>query len=232
MTPICISLGPGDAGLVTVKALKALNEADIIFCPVTRRDDKEVSRAKDILDELGISESKIRLFGVPMMKNRTEAEAAYQATAEEIARLHDNGIQVAFVAEGDSGFYSSVHYISDILSAKGIAVRHIAGVPAFIACGALAGIHIVKQNEPLVVFPSNVSVEEITSQIATDKSVVLMKLSQQEESVKQAIHLMPEAQFHYFENVGVTEKEFYTQNTTEIMERDFPYFSILIIRKN
>lgn len=232
MTPICISLGPGDAGLVTVKALKALNEADIIFCPVTRRDDKEMSRARDILDELGISESKIRLFGVPMMKNRSEAEVAYQAAAEEIAQLHNNGTQVAFVAEGDSGFYSSVHYISDILSAKGIAVRHIAGVPAFIACGALAGIHIVKQNEPLIVFPSDVSAEEITSQIATGKSVVLMKLSQQKESVKQAIHLMPEAQFHYFENVGVAGKEFYTQNTTEIIERDFPYFSILIIRKN
>ena len=35
--PICfVSLGPGDPELITLKGLKALQNADCIFCPETR----------------------------------------------------------------------------------------------------------------------------------------------------------------------------------------------------
>ena len=33
---IGISLGPGDPELITLKALKALNAVDVIFCPGTK----------------------------------------------------------------------------------------------------------------------------------------------------------------------------------------------------
>ena len=46
------------------------------------------------------------------------------------------------VAEGDAGFYSSIHYIFEKLQADNIPVQHIAGIPAFIAAGACAGLHI------------------------------------------------------------------------------------------
>lgn len=229
--PVCVSLGPGDAGLVTLKALRTLQEAGIIYCPATQSDGKTVSRAKDILDEIGIDGQKIRLFLVPMSKDRTLAEKVYSDIATEIAGCYRTGRSTAFVAEGDSGFYSSVHYISDRLAEMDIAVRHIAGVPAFIACGALAGIHVVKQDERLSVFPSGASTEEIAMEVKAGKSVVLMKLSQQKEAIKKAVETLSDTQFHYFENVGIAQKEFYTDHREEIIQRTFPYFSILIIKK-
>lgn len=230
-SPVCVSLGPGDAGLVTLKALRALQEVEIIYCPATQSDRKILSRAKDILDEIGIDGQKTRLFSVPMSKDRTLAEKVYSGIASEIAECYQTGRSVAFVAEGDSGFYSSVHYISDKLEEMDIAVQHIAGVPAFIACAALAGIHVVKQDERLSVFPSTTSAEEITMEVKAGKSVVLMKLSQQKDAICKAIEVLPDAQFHYFENVGIVGKEFYTNHPEEIVQRSFPYFSILIIKK-
>lgn len=230
--PVCISLGPGEADLITLKALKALQESEVIYCPETQSDKKAVSRARDILIELGISKKNIRLFTVPMSKDRSHAEKVYDDVAQEIAEQYRSGVQTVFVAEGDAGFYSSVHYISDRLAGMNISVEHIAGVPAFIACGALAGIHVVKQEEPLLVFPANVGAEKIMAEVKSGKSVVLMKLSQQQEAIKKVLRLMPDAEFHYFENAGVAGKEFYTQNTAEILEREFPYFSLLIIKKN
>ena len=45
-----ISLGPGDPELITLKALKALNAVDVIFCPGTKSGEGRMkSRALDIL---------------------------------------------------------------------------------------------------------------------------------------------------------------------------------------
>lgn len=229
--PVCVSLGPGDAGLVTLRALKTLQDVEMIYCPATQSDGKILSRAKDILDEIGIDRQKVRLFFVPMSKDRTLAEKVYSDTTAEIAGYYRHGCSVAFVAEGDSGFYSSVHYISDKLKEMDIPVQHIAGVPSFIACGALAGIHVVKLDERLSVFPSDVSTEEIGMEVNAGRSVVLMKLSQQKDAIRNAIKTFSDGQFHYFENVGIVQKEFYTNDPEEILNRSFPYFSILIIKK-
>ena len=64
-----ISLGPGDPELITLKALKALNAVDVIFCPGTKSGEGRMkSRALDILRQLEVDETKIRLFQVPMSR--------------------------------------------------------------------------------------------------------------------------------------------------------------------
>lgn len=138
-----VSLGPGEPELITLKALKALQEADVIYCPGTQAK----SRARDILEALPIKMDRVRLFHVPMSKDRTLANQAYDVICTEIADLVATGKNVAITAEGDSGFYSSVNYMFDKLAGMGLPVSTIAGVPAFIAAGAISGLHIVKQEE-------------------------------------------------------------------------------------
>ena len=55
-----ISLGPGDPELITLKALKALNAVDVIFCPGTKSGEGRMkSRALDILRQLEVDETKL-----------------------------------------------------------------------------------------------------------------------------------------------------------------------------
>lgn len=227
-----VSLGPGDPELITLKGLKTLQQADIIFCPSTATPSgKTSSRAMDILSELGIDQEKINLFDVPMNKDRTKAIESYRRVSEEIISKYPTDIKIAVTAEGDAGFYSSIYYISENLTAHNIPISRIAGVPAFIACGTLANIHIVKQEEELSVIPGVTTIENLTSKINEGKSVVIMKPSQCEEIIKHVLSHMEDATFHYFENTGVEGKEFYTSSKSEIESRKFPYFSLLIIRK-
>ena len=146
--PICfVSLGPGDPELITLKGLKKLRQAEIIYCPATmNKNGQLLSRAARIIEELGIGESAIRLFTLPMSKNRTEAWKVYDALYEEAASAWDEGKKVVIVAEGDAGFYSSIQYIYDKFRENRIEVERTAGIPAFIAAGALAGLHIVKDH--------------------------------------------------------------------------------------
>ena len=79
MSPIqFVSLGPGEAELITLKGLKALQNADCIFCPETPvRDGHSLSRAADIMFRLDIPANRIRRFSLPMSKQRTDALNAY-----------------------------------------------------------------------------------------------------------------------------------------------------------
>lgn len=227
---IFVSLGPGDPELISLKSLNALQQADIIFCPSTKTaGGKESSRALNILLELGIDEKKTKLFYLPMNKDRAEAIKSYKHISDEITECFNDGAKVAVAAEGDAGFYSSIHYINDNLNQAGIPTQRVAGVPAFIACGALANIHVVKQEEEILVIPGIATSEYLAEQINRGKSVVIMKPSQCEDVIKKTLSLP--FSFHYFENIGITGKEFYTQNKEEIKERKFPYFSLLIIQK-
>ena len=226
-----ISLGPGDPDLITVKALKVLQQADVIFYPSTISKSGQIaSRALDILNQLEISTCKLCPFTVPMSKDRSLAIEAYNTASANIENRYKNGLKTAVVAEGDAGFYSSIHYIYDYLSERKIPVEHIAGIPAFIACGALAGIHIVKQEEELIVVPGITTEELLFGYIQSGKTIVVMKVSQCQDTIKSIIKKQPQHTYHYFENAGVQGSEYYTSNQSDILNRPIPYFSLMIIK--
>ena len=60
---IFVSLGPGEPDLITLKGLKALQNADCIFCPETRTTSGQIfSRAVDILHALDIPDTALSRF--------------------------------------------------------------------------------------------------------------------------------------------------------------------------
>lgn len=227
-----VSLGPGDPELITLKGLNRLREADYIFCPATvRPDGAMLSRAQEILVELGVSSSGICLFSVAMNENRRYATDDYADVARMIAEKYRAGYKVVLTAEGDAGFYSSSVYVSDILMAQGISVERIAGVPAFIACAASENIRISEQSEKTTVITHLASVDELITLIGEGCTLVLMKASRFESSVKEALmRVSDNVIFHYFENAGIAAKQFYTCRREKILARRFPYFSLLLIR--
>lgn len=230
---VFVSLGPGDPELITLKALKCLENAGAIYCPATTtKMGKTISRASKIMHSLAIDSSKIKTFDVPMSKERSLTKKDYEATAQRIKEeWQTSEYNIAICAQGDASFYSSIYYISELLKAQNIPIERIAGVPAFIAAGTLANIHIVKQEERLRVIPGVVTFDELQQECSEGNTVVIMKTPQSEDIIKRAITSFSNTVFHYFENVGVAEKEFYTQDKALILARKFPYFSLLIIQK-
>ena len=84
-----------------------------------------------------------------------------------------------------------------------------------------------------IVIPGETTSEELYMHIGSGKTIVIMKPSQCQEILKNLLISSPlNIDIHYFENVGVTGKEYYSQNRNEIVERSFPYFSLLIIQNN
>lgn len=225
-----VSLGPGDPELITLKALRQLEQADSIYTPVpVSRKGRHSSKATEMMLSLGIHPEQISLYDLPMNKDRDGAQQAYFDVAQRIIQQAEAfpSAQIAIVAEGDCGFFSSSAYIAEHLEQAGLSYEQHCGVPAFIACNARLQGQLVQLDEQCTVIPGQATAEEWERAWASKHTIVVMKGSLCEEELKRAICAHPERRWHYFEFLGM-EKEFVTSSPEAILGRPFPYFSILI----
>ncbi|NTU85851.1 MAG: precorrin-2 C(20)-methyltransferase, partial [Chloroflexales bacterium] len=84
-----VGLGPGDPELVTVKGVRAIEAADVVFAPRSR--DGEESRALRIAQPwIDPRRQQVVPLTIPMHHDPAQARAAYRALAEMIgARLSE-----------------------------------------------------------------------------------------------------------------------------------------------
>ncbi len=226
-----VSLGAGDPELITLKALRLLERADVIYSPVSLSPNgRRASKSKSIMLSLGIKEEQIVSYDMPVNREREGAEDAYKQVAEDIkARRQANGdLIAAVVAIGDAGFYASSAYIGELLEAENIPTCYLPGVPALIASNALIGGQLVQLDEQLRVIPGVARPSEWEEAWQSKHTIVIMKGSMAEEEIKRAMKSYPHRHWHYLEYVGYEGKELYLNDVNQIAERKFPYFSLII----
>ena len=223
-----LSLGPGDPELLTLKAVRVLREADIVVVPVTENSDGTMkSRAADIIS-VWCATDKMQYYTLPMQRNREAVMQVYDCMCHEVAEWYHDGQRVVVVVEGDVSIYASIHYVLDQLLQKNIPVVQEPGIPSFIAAAASAGLSLISQKQRLVVLPGDADIEELRRLLTSGHVVVVMKLSQCQQVLKDYLLQYPGAVCHYFENVGTAEA-FHTSVHDEILSRQMPYFSLCIL---
>lgn len=224
--PTFLSLGPGSPDMLTLGTLCVLKEADRIYC----FESGGVSRAAEIIRLTATDMNKVVTIDIPMTTDRSRINEIYDNLAETIMQDVAEGMNIAVATEGDSSIFATTHYVMDRLVASGIQCEQMAGVPSFIAAANLAGLHLIKQQERLMVIPGRISADEIVTLVDSGCNLVIMKLSLAHEAIAEIIQQRHDFAFHYFENVG-TDKQLYMELTPENIKDKFPYFSLMIIQK-
>ena len=219
-----ISLGPGAADMVTLGTLRSLEEAQKVYCFAVG----ESSRAAEIIAQLNIDQSKVITVKIPMSSDRSKANTVYDELASTIRKEHEAGMNIAVATEGDSGIFATTHYVMDRLMKMGVECEQTPGVPSFIAAASIAGLHLVKLQERLLIIPGKISAEEIINLTSEGYNLIIMKLSMAFEDVRKAFLETKDLQFHYFENIGTTTQKY---EILKEMPNNFPYFSLMIINR-
>lgn len=169
-----IGVGPGDPELLTVKAINAIREVDVIIAPKTEKKEDSValSIARPYLkDDVAIIK---QVF--PMVVNFEQSPEAWQANKEAILTLLAADKKVAFLTLGDPMFYSTYIYIFRLLENSGYQIETIPGVTAFCAIGSKLGYPLVEGNDILSIIPATADAEKIKSVMAVTDNVVMMKV--------------------------------------------------------
>ena len=167
-----VGLGPGDPDLITLKAARLIEGAQVIAYPALAGGD---SFARAIAAGLIPSGAREIVMDIPMTTARQPAQAAYDTGAAQIARELDAGHDVVCLCEGDPFFYGSFMYLHARLSGA-YAVQVIPGVSSLTACAARAGLPLAARNERVTILPGPLPEAELEARIAGAESVAILKV--------------------------------------------------------
>ncbi|MBR2180231.1 MAG: precorrin-2 C(20)-methyltransferase [Selenomonadaceae bacterium] len=169
-----IGVGPGDPDLLTVKAIRAIKEVDVIIAPKTEK--KEGSVALEIARPYLKSDIEIIYQVFPMVKDFAESPEIFISNKEEILKLLRTGKNVAFLTLGDPMFYSTYIYIFKLLINEKINIDTIPGVPAFLAIASKIGRPLAFGNDILSIIPATADTNDIAAALESSNTSVLMKV--------------------------------------------------------
>lgn len=167
-----VGVGPGDPELLTLKAVRLIRQADVVFC--VRGTGGEAGRAQRAA--AGHLDGK-RVVEIDM-EMRGEREASLEAAARTvIAELR--GGRGVYLTEGDPSLYSTFRLLAGALERCGAAIEvHVVpGISAFTAAAAAAGVPLAMGDETLAIVPASAPPALIEDALTTFDHTVLLKPS-------------------------------------------------------
>lgn len=173
-----IGVGPGDPELITLKAAKALQTADIICIPKADVDKPSlaVTMIKHVLMERKVEPEILELI-FPMTKDDLSNQEIWDKNADIIAQKVNIGKTVVFITLGDPLFYSTFIYLYQSIqnSHPAVDLEIVPGVSAFNACATSAKIPLAEKNELVTVIPSDLD-EKLVEEVAKySENIVFIK---------------------------------------------------------
>ena len=188
-TLIGVGVGPGDAELVTVKAVRVLNEADLVVVPVL--DTAEPGRAEaTVRAHLAHDRLERVTFALNERTDRARREAAWDAAARRVAEAFGAGARtVAFATIGDPAMYSTFTYLTRTVTGlvPGTNVETVPGITAMQDLAARGGTVLCEGTETLALVPSTAGAGRLRAALAAADTVVTYKAGPRLGEVRAAL---------------------------------------------
>jgi precorrin-2/cobalt-factor-2 C20-methyltransferase len=188
---IGIGVGPGDPELMTLKAMRALQEADLV---VHFAKNGSQSHARAIAaSHLKAGVEELPLFyplttEVPRQASayRDALRAFYDAAAATLAVQLDAGRAVAVICEGDPLFYGSYMHLHVRLSPR-YPTQVIAGVTGMSGCWSAVGAPIAQGDDVFMVLPATLPELELERRLKDADAAVVMKLGRHLPKIRRTL---------------------------------------------
>lgn len=235
---IGIGVGPGDPELLTVKAVNAIKNADVIMCPASKEDRPSI--ALSVVDSL-IDKSKnqeiVKLI-FPMTKDKDILTETWKKNAKIMAEKALSGKKVVYLTVGDPFLYSTWIYMHKDISENHpeIRISVIPGIVSMFTFASKVGVSIAEGAEKVSIIPSCYDLSSVKEIAKNSESMIFLKDGRYFDQV---IQILKEAGFPdnsifaIGQDLG-TEHEIIRKMTLGEVNDDTlttKYFSILVVKR-
>lgn len=228
---LCCGLGPGDPGLISVKADRAIRAAAHV---AYFRKKGRAGQARAIVEGM-------------LAPNVTEYPMEYPVTTElpfdspgyidALAQFYDDwadrlaglaaGAEVVVLCEGDPFLYGSFMHLWTRLKDR-VQVDVIPGIPGMAGCWNAANVPITWGDDVLSVVMGTLPEDDLVRHMATADALVVMKTGRNLPKVRRALEAAGRLDEALLVERGTMSGERVVR-LAEAAEADCPYFAIVLV---
>jgi precorrin-2/cobalt-factor-2 C20-methyltransferase len=227
-----VGVGPGDPELMTLKALRALGEADVI-AHFAKAGCASHSRAI-ALHHLRPGVAELPLYYPVTTELPKECDAYrdvlrgfYDEAAAEIAGHLDAGRIVAVICEGDPLFYGSYMHLHTRLSPH-YAAEIVAGITGMSGCWSAAGLPIAQGDDVFTVLPATLPEDELARRLSEADAAVVMKVGRHLPKLRRALASSGRLPRAIYVERGTTADEKMIPLAAK-PDDEAPYFAVVLV---
>lgn len=229
---IGVGTGPGDPDLLTLKAVRAIESADVVAY-FAKRGNPSNARAiaaahfrpgqvEEALDYPVTTEIDRHADGY-----KDQIAGFYAEASDRLAAHLDAGRTVAVLSEGDPLFYGSYMHLH-VRLAPHHDTEVVAGITAMSGCWSAAGLPLVQGDDILTILPGTLDRADLTRRLSDTQGAVIMKLGRNLPKVRAAL-----ADAGRLDGAVYVERGTMTNGSAIALadkaNDDAPYFSLVLV---
>ncbi len=227
-----VGVGPGDPELMTLKAMRALGEADVIahFAKAGNASHSRAIAAQHLRAE--VTELPL-LYPVttelPKCSDgyRDAIRDFYDDAAAKIAAHLEAGLVVAVICEGDPLFYGSYMHLHARLASR-FPTEIVAGVTGMSGCWSAAGMPIAQGDDVFTVLPATLPEDELARRLRDADAAVVMKVGRHLPKLRRALQTSGRlARAIYVERGTMADAKMIPLAAKP--DDDAPYFAVVLV---
>ena len=227
-----VGTGPGDPELLTLKAVRALAEAQVLAHFAKRGNN---GNARKIIE----AHLRSDMIELPLLypvtteidkdhdDYRSQIAGFYEESAEKVAEHLEAGRMVAVLSEGDPLFYGSYMHLHVRLAHR-FPTEVIPGVTAMSGCWSATGLPIVQGDDVLTVLPGTMNEFELTRRLADTDAAVIMKVGRNLPKIRRALQATSKLSRAVYVERG-TMPGSVSMRLADKPDDKAPYFAIVLV---
>jgi precorrin-2 C20-methyltransferase/precorrin-3B C17-methyltransferase len=227
-----VGLGPGDPDLITRKAARLVQQADVVAY-FSGTHGRSIARtiAVDLLPPGVLEEPLVYPVTTGTIEHPEGYHGAiadfYDECATRLAAHLAAGRTVVVLCEGDPLFYGSYMYLHDRLAPR-FPAEVVPGVTSVSAAAAAASLPLVRHEDVLTVLPGTLPTEELARRLADTQGAAIMKLGRTFPNVVEALRQAGRLDdARYVERASTAGQR--SLPVTDVDPAAVPYFSIVLV---
>ena len=229
---IGVGTGPGDPELMTLKAVRALSEADVVAHFAKRGNGSNARRIAERHFRPDAIELPL-LYPVTTEIEKDHAdyksamEGFYAESARAVAAHLEAGRSVAVLSEGDPLFYGSYMHLH-VRLAERYPTEVIPGVTAMSGCWSSAGLPIVQGDDILTVLPGTLPQDQLVRRLGDTEAAVIMKVGRNLPKIRRALAASGCLDRAFYVERGTMEGAL-AMKLTDKADDAAPYFAVVLV---
>lgn len=226
-----IGVGPGDPGLLTLRAAEVLSQVEVVFAATGARSDDCISGS--VVDAVGGCTAERVILVFSMAREMRDRQQAWSDNANQVADALRQGKSCAFVTIGDPLIYSTYSYllrrVRELLPE--LEVETIPGITSFQAVAARNNLPLVENRETLGLIPAWTRESTSDPQFDHADTVVLLKTYHHRREILEKLQDSGfDGECIYASRVGLAD-ELMVSGIDHITQMPETYLSLIIAKR-